>query len=387
VGDTLEGLLSLRRHVRILAFAVKVRWDSGEKWWHYRPTKPWSVVDQSCQFILSALQTSTCLHTLHLQCINVHPPHQPLILSIPTLKTLVLEDSLFVPAAFEVPLSSVTSLSLLGPSSMTRRAPVEHTLRLLRDSLETLEADTIDQIFAILDTVQVPRLTTIKQWRGYVWGLRFATPYVSSRITKLCITAESHPQPLDLPDTLFPQLRELFAPWWLGVQIIPRRPVQVFHDIQPSPLYWTSLQTDLTLLSQSTRGIEELQLYTSLSIPPFLQLLATHVPRLQRLYLCTNAESLMMASLELLRQIVTPNEANLNALTEIHIRFGENQYNIRRPICHILSAMCSWICPALEVAEISIRDQVAGPRSLEDVTVQESFRLRRTPTGEWEEQA
>jgi hypothetical protein len=89
VGDSIIGVLLLRRHVRILEFAVKVHWDSGGKSGRCPSIKPWSVAGQSFQIMLLVLQNSTSLHTLQLHCVEIKPSHQAVILSIPTLKTLI----------------------------------------------------------------------------------------------------------------------------------------------------------------------------------------------------------------------------------------------------------------------------------------------------------
>jgi len=88
------------------------------------------------------------------------------------------------------------------------------------------------------------------------------------------------PHPLGVSDSIFPQLRELFSPWWIGIQLVPGRPVQVFYDIEMQAVMLSDLQTHLVPLSQSTRGVKELHLHTLLSILRLLQHVAVHVPQI-----------------------------------------------------------------------------------------------------------
>ena len=84
----------------------------------------------------------------------------------PIQKELILNGSCFVPTAIEIPVSSITSLSLAyahhhQPSGMG------HTLGLLRSTLERLEVNNIaEELSLIIETVQLPRLTCLKRWRA-----------------------------------------------------------------------------------------------------------------------------------------------------------------------------------------------------------------------------
>jgi len=383
VGDSVSGLLSLRRHAHVLASATKVHWDSGggKLWRPPTSINLWTIAGQSFQFMLSVLHKSTSLHTLQLVGAKLNPSHQLVILSIPTLKTLMLQLSHFVPTDIQMPLSSVASLSFV---SSGRRDSLVHTLRLLENSLETLEVGYLDEdIYPILETVQLPRLTSLEHWGFYIEtsGLNEFTPRASSTVTRLCITTFSSPRPLRLPDRVFPQLRELFSPWWIAVQIVPGRPVQVFHEIEENEVESNTLQASLALLSQSTRGIEEMRLYTLISMPRLLQLLATHVPQLQRLHLWTRIGSPMTEYLELQQ---TPMEGGLAALIEIHIGFVDRWAHIRPSIWCMLSAMFLWTCPALEIAKIYVGQKITRSGARWDISSQWELKLRRIPTGIWE---
>jgi hypothetical protein len=384
MGDTLEGLIFLRRHVHVLEFAVKVQWDSRGKLWCL-PSSQLDVVGQSFQFMVSVLQKSTCLRTLQLNCVNVDPFHQPLILSIPTLKELILKNTHFIPTVIKVPRSSITSLSLSHGAS-SRRECVEHTLKLLTNTLETLEVDHVYSKWPLLrDMAQLPRLSTLRLWEADASRFEWFRPHFSTSITKLHITTDYLPYPLGLSDSQFPYLRELSSPWWIGGQFVPRRPVQIFYGTEGNKIGLKELQTNLALFSQSTRGIVELRLYTLLPMPRLLQLLATHIPRLQRLHLCTSNGSLTTAYLELLLRTRPPTETNLSALTGIHISLRGYRLGLRKPICRVFAILGSWICPALETAEVSIGNIEAGFRAQRVIPFQQNFRFHRTPMGEWEQ--
>jgi hypothetical protein len=384
-GGRISELLLLHHHARVLASAAAVCWGSRPPFWHRGSTHPWTVKGQSFRFMLSVLQTSTSLHTLQLAHVKVKPAQQLLILSIPTLKTLILEHSQFIPTAIELPLSSITSLSFAWTQ---QPAPIEHILRPLRNSLDRLEVKWVTfNISLIIDTVQLPNLTCFTGWGVDASTLRGFTPRASSTITKLCITARFIAQPLGLSDIVLPQLRELYSPWWIGVQLVPGRPVQVFYDTEMKEVKLSDLQTRIAWLSQSTRGVEVLRLYTLLSIPCLLQRLAMHVPRLQPLHLWTRPESL---TVECIESEQTAIDRKLSALTEIHITllgswYHMEWYPVHSPTCSILSKMYSWICPALEVAKISITQSRACFRVEDNIPSQQMFKLRRRHTGKWEE--
>ena len=380
-GDNISGLLSLRRHARVLSCATKVQLSPEDnKPWRRRcwSTRPWTVVGQSFHFMLSVLRASTCLRTLQLVSVEVKPCHQLVILSIPTLKSLVLDNTHFIPTTIEMPRSSITSLKLARGH---RRALVEHTLRLLRDTLKTLNVEYMSvDIPLILETMKLPRLTCIcTDTPGFTGSM----PHTSSTITKLCITTWSTPFPLVLSDSAFPHLRELYSPWCIGVRLVPRRPVQVFHDIEAKEKRLVELQTLLALLSQSTRPIEELQLCTSDSIYHLLQLLATHTPQLRRLHLWTTRDRSFWG--ELLNSEESLIERNLNALTEIHFGF---LYTLRsmsylKSWCGILPTVCLKISPVLEVVRLSAGLTRAGAQW--NIASVWNLSLRRIHTGEWEE--
>jgi len=387
VGGSASALLSLRHHARVLAFAGRVQYRfSRKKFWRRQDqftwpwTRPWTVAGQSFQFTLSVLQTSTSLRILHLVYAELKPSHQLVILSIPTLNSLVLEFSHFAPTVIDMPLSSITSLTLLD---CCHHGSIEHTIRLLRNTLEILEVRfTSVDIPLILETVQPPHLTcvTIRNMSFDTSGFTKFTPRASGTITKLCIIIRSSPYPLGLSDHVFPQLRELSSSWWIAVQLVPRRPVKVFYDVDVDELKWDELETNLALLSQSTRGIKELRLYTSLSIDRVLQLLAAHVPRLQRLYLWTIRDRPF--GMELRRMLI---ERNLNALTEVHVTCmccwtAATYFNYSQSIFPALSFQ---VFPALEVVQLSAGVYIpADPCNWPSVR---KLKLHRIRAGEWEE--
>lgn len=181
VGGNVSGLRSLRRHARVLSFAAKVQWSPGErnKPWRrlWYSTRPWTVVGQAFHFILLVLQTSTSLRTLQLVYVELKSSHQLVMLTIAALKSLVLDNSYFVPTAIEMPRLSITSLRLTHGS---RRVPVEYTLEFLRNTLETLEVGIVSvDIPLILETMRLPRLTCLTH-RGIRSGF---IPRASSTIT------------------------------------------------------------------------------------------------------------------------------------------------------------------------------------------------------------
>ena len=390
MGGSILALLSLRHHARVLAFAARVQYRfSGKKFWRRRDqftwpwTWPWTVAGQSFQFTLSVLQTSTSLRILHLVYAELKPSHQLVILSIPNLKSLILEHSHVVPTAIDMPLSAITSLTLLY---CCQHGSIEHTIRLLRNTLEILEVRfTSMNIPLILETVQPPHLTcvAIRNINIDTSGFTKFTPCASGTITKLCITIRSSPYPLGLSDHVFPQLRELSSSWWIAIQLVPRRPVKVFYDVGVDELKLDELETNLALLSRSTRGIKELRLYTWLSIDRVLQLLAAHVPRLQRLHLWTTRDRSFWMELRASQQM--PIERNLNALTEIHVTFmccskAMNDFNHWQSVFPALSLQ---VFPALEVVQLSSGVTISEePCNIPSVWKRKLHRIR---TGEWEE--
>ena len=141
-------------------------------------------------------------------------------------------------------------------------------------------------------------------------------------------------------------------------------------------------KTNHALLSQSTRGIEELRLYTWLSIYHVLQLLAGHIPLLQRLHLWTTRDRSFWMELRASQQM--PIERKLNALTEIHVTFmccsrTMNDFNHWQSVFPALSLQ---VFPALEVVQLSsgvtISEEQCNIPSVK-------LKLHRIRAGEWEE--
>jgi len=381
-GGTSE-LLSLYLHSRVLAFATEIHWnpEPERRRGQRHSTDSFTVVGLSFRLVLSALQTSSSLRLLEIHRLEVSSSHQRIILSVPTLRELILDQSIFIPTTAKMPSSSITSLTFVPGAS--EQAPAAYLLKLLSESLEVLDAGyTPRTVYSTLLTMRFPRLVSLRHRSQDLNALTVLTSHVS--ITKLYIPPFLGPEEMDFPHDVLPQLRELASPWWVAEQLVPGRPVQVSSDTGRRALDLDELNELFMWPARSTRDIEELHVGTRSLGPKVFTVLAKHLPRLKRLKLWTRTNTVKGA-------MWRPLEKCPPAITDVEIRFqrsprGPLPSRISRHCCHWVLCMTAKACPALETAMFAAPDPEEPDIEEREIPPAWKFKARKTSRGEWEEQ-
>jgi hypothetical protein len=379
-------LISLHRHSRVLTFAEEVHWNYGPRRGHHHSTSASTMVGQTIRFIFSTLQTSTTLRLLEIFRLQVGSSHQMIILAVPTLRELILNQSWFAPSAAKMPSSSITTLSFV-PGAIPP-AQAAHILGLLSESLESLDIGYSPRaVYSTLSSMQFPRLVSFRH--TCLNALTVLTSHLT--ITKLHISVLITPQRLDLHAGILPWLRDLSSPWWIAAQLVPGRPVQVFSDTGERVMKLGDglfgLDTKLLALAQSTCGIDELQISRPFSVGLFV-LLAKHLPQLKRFKLWTTTDTLW-APPEVGRG-ATWNQFQQcpAAITDIEIRFqrpmGPPSSQISHSFCHLALELVAQACPALKLATFAALDSKELDIEEREIPRAWKFKAYRTLTGAWE---
>jgi len=386
----ISELSSLYRHSRVLAFANEAHWnpEPEQRGGRHHSTKGWTVVGLSMRLVLSTLQTSSSLRLFEIQCLKVCSSHQRIILSIPTLRTLVLNQSMFVPTTAKMPSSSITALTFVPGASQS--APTIHILRLLSASLEALDVGyTPRLVYPTLLTMQFPRLASLRHKTADMSSLAVLTSHLS--ITKLYISVPIKHQHLGFTLDVLPRLRDLSSPWWVGEQLVPGRPVQVFADTGKRSVNLDDLDAKLVQLAQSTSSIEALQMsVTRISAVRIFLMLAKRFPRLKRLQIWTPNVKLRVTPETGKGAKWNPLKKCPPSITDIEIRFrkptkGTPPSQISRSFCHWMLFLTAKACPALKVALFTVLDSSESDIEWRDIPPAWKFKACKI-RGEWEEQ-
>ena len=285
-GDSLAEYSSIRQYRRVLSVAksiglqpritsLAVRRQSSDKL---------SITCISFRFILSSLSNPSSLQTLVLRQLKVVPAHQRLILSIPTLRKLVLEFSEFIPTSIALPTSSITTLCL---GEQRRLAAVEHTLTLLANSLETLEFS--NEIYHLLANIPLPRLTSLTSPLLPKKMVHFSSLSALTRLS-VNIIGDFHLDKIVIDPTVLPNLHYLCTWWTLGALLIAGRPVRVFRlpgqmSTMDDAQNWLWLVEYVSRLASVASHLEELQIPLSVPICETIEILIEYLPRITRLHL------------------------------------------------------------------------------------------------------
>lgn len=382
----LSELILLRRYSHVLAFTNEIHWKSGQERACQSSASASTVVGQSFRILLSALQTSSSLRLFEIYRLNVSSSHQRIILSIPTLRELILNQSTFIRSTVRMPSSSITTLRFV-PGASPSSPPTTHILKLLSESLEILDVgDSPRSVQSTLVTRRFPRLVSL---RG--GSVDLSTLVVFRSITKLYIKTRIIHQLLNFPPDILPRLRDLSSPWWVAEQLAPGRPIRVFSDTEREAVSLYDLDVKLLQLGRSTHNIEELQVFTYVSTLKIFVVLGNRLPRLERLKLWAPTETIMTPTAIGKGADRNSLKACLLALRDIDIRFQrrtKKQYpsqQISRPFCHWMLYMTAKACPVLQVSIFAALDSMKLDIEERDISPAWKFNACRTSKGEWEE--
>jgi hypothetical protein len=384
------NLIQLHRHSRTLLFANEVHWQGSQRpLWRSRSANPLTLAGPASRFIFTTLLNSKALRCLKLFRVEVTPDHQRAIVSIPTLRDLTLQESLFVPTNNSMPHTSITSLSF--KQCGYAQAPVKHILNLLAGSLDTLALDATPLFtHPFMGTIQLPRLVHLRHL-GIQWFARdMAGLSFQSTITTLFLASSTVHQIGAIPLGILPQLRELSAPCPVGKQLIPGRPVTCFRDTSLTKALTGEIDEALSFFAQSTIGLTNLEICTELAIPSLFMTLERRVPRIERFRLLTESDTFRHNPSFNTRH---KNEVGTGAaaLKEVEIRFRAWADCHKPPIistsnCRTIFEALERACPALEVVTFTVvgaREKFEKDEN--DLPPQSIYKLCKTGAGTWEE--
>jgi len=344
----------LYNHSRMLKFARELHWLPSRK----APTRArsdgnFSLTRLSIQYVLFKLSHSSAIRALHLHRVVVSPHHQRVILSIPSLRHLTLQQSSFTPGNVPMPHALIESLSF-GTGTVSPE-PAIHILQLLAHSLKSLDVgDASEVLYPLMDTLRFAVLKSLRQHpTTYLYHFHTLTPHTS--ITELYIgptTSQRWVVPVDYfqPPHLLPHLQRLSSPWRVAVRIIPGRPVKVFRDTELMGCNRTTRWWRLCQLAASSakRGMEEIRMCHNIGVIELLYILNRRVPSLKRLEIFIWDHHPLQGETGILR--------SKSSLVEIEIRFlrptreplsSDARAYPERP-CRTLFMRLAEECPKLE---------------------------------------
>ena len=385
-GDKPLDLLMLHKHSRVLKVARELHWLPSRKApVRARSDGSFSLACLSIQYVLLKLSHSSAIRALHLHRIAVSPHHQRLILSIPSLRHLTLQQSEFIPGSVPMPHALIESLSF-GTGTISLEAAI-YTLRLLVHSLKSLDVgDASEVLYTPMNTLRFAVLKSLRQNpTTYLHHFHTLSPHTS--ITELYLgpsTSQQWEIPVDYfqPPHLLPHLQHLSSPWRVAVRIIPGRPVKVFHDTELMG-YIEATQWRQLALSTARQGMEEIRHCHNNDVIGLLFVLNIYVPRLKRLEVFLSGRDPLLG--------MNWNPAANTSIIEIEIRFSTStseylfllpnpRANRHRQQCRTLLKKLAQACPKLEqVTFIEVNKATVDGGSIFDENEQDvpsDFRLK-----------
>ena len=369
--------LTVRHHSQSLLSADAIRWTfqfTTKSKPKRRSTDLLSVSAASFRHALSVLSVSSSLRTLGLSWIRVEPAHQILILSIKTLRTLELVNSIFAPTSVVMHRSSIKALLLEGssPVPVTLLGSSLEGLRLKRWNNQPHELD-------ILASTPLPRLTFLEN--SIMMKLPTHDYFASFRNIRTLILSSLGP--VSVPPTALPYLTNLSAPHDVGKALLPGRPVYTYHlRYIYYPVWWGSIDNPLMEVALCAQHVKELHLW--LCTPPWklAAFLTLHFPNIVRLYMnLTHSDNLDNGDSP---QFLCRTHRSLREFDiGFHVTKGQS---LPREACRKALKKLTEVCPALEVVRFGELFPVDGGSIDErDVRLDWVMDMRRTAGGEWQE--
>ena len=386
----------LHNQSRVLKFARELHWlPSRRASARARSDGHFSLTRLSIQYVLLQLSHSSAIRALYLHDIAVSPHHQRLILSIPSLRHLTLQQSEFTPGNVTISHALIESLSF-GTGTVLPEAAI-HILRLLAYSLKSLDVgDASEVLYPLMNTLRFAVLKSLRQNpTTYLHHFHTLSPHTS--ITELYLgpsTSQQWTIPVDYfqPPHLLPHLQHLSSPWRVAIKIIPGRPVKVFRDTELIGSIGTMEWEWIRQLDRSTaeQGMEEIRNCHNIGIIQLLFVLNLYVPRLKRLEVFVWGHHPL--------QGVTWKPAGNFSIIEIEIRFlrptRESLLSDPRAYphqsCRTLFTRLVQECPKLkQVTFIAVKGPTEGgcvfDENEQDVPSDCKLKFCKTSKGTWEE--
>ena len=399
-GDKPLDLLMLHNHSRSLEFARELRWlpsRSRRAPVRARSDGTFFMARLSIQYVLLKLSRSSAIRALHLHRIVVGPQHQRLILSIPSLRHLTLQQAEFIPGNVPMPHATIESLSF-GTGTVSPE-PAIHILQLLAHSLKCLDVGYASEVlYPLMNTLRFAVLKSLRQ-NPTTYLHQFHTLSRHTSITELYLGPYASQRwliPVDYFQSphLLPHLQHLSSPWEVAVIIVPGRPVKSFRDTELMRCYGTIPPEWFSLLAESTalQGMEEIRICLNTGIIGLLYVLDRHVPSLKRLEIFIWDHYLLQGEAWKL--------SSKSSLIEIEIRFirptrGSLLWNAsgypEKP-CRTLFMRLDEECPKLEQVTFiavnyspAVNPEREFDKNERDVPLDCKLKFCQTSNGTWEE--
>ena len=411
----------------MLRFAVEANWESSSVRRYGTLTRRnsstlFSGHSLSFRVMLQSLMHCPQLRHLSISYIDVAPPQQEVILTLPHLQTLSLKAAQFTPTSQAMPVSSINKLRFVNDPEVERtrcyftHVPhVEYLVTRLAASLTTIEFTTSTRHFnyslvsnSIPHLPHLPHLTTVVQAYPSPFADKDILPFLrknpSVTTLRTYITNSEHWPFSDM--TFLPRLQTLICRPVIAEALIPGRPVRTYHQ-QPDylvPCAAPRIASLLPCLAQGSAvaGLTELQLVTWVTLKQFLVVLEKSLPRIQRLHVwleCGNICTILGRRYrphEMLqyrdRPYVIPQGSLKPArigpfpdLTNLRVFFDkESKGNFPLGTCQ--SFFRNWIEPACPILQTALFAAAATYEDMKNAEFQSGYYLRlERQAGGWEE--
>ena len=374
-----QHYLSARQHSEALSSAYAIHWAfqyTNVNKPKRRSTDLLSMSAASFRHVLSILSISSSLHTLSLSWLKVGSAHQILILSIKTLRTLELIDSIFTPTSVVMPRSSITALLFEGRALV----PIRHLLALLGNSLERLRVKRWRiSAFEILASMPLPRLTFFENSTIInVPRHDYLASFQNIRTLVLSFLASG-----PFPPTALPHLTYLFAPPDIGKVLLPGRPVHTYRMHPAHYQKWVaSIEGPLVQVALRGQHVKELHLWLDLSPWGMARWLALHFPNVVWLHLGLSSPS------HLCDGMMPWSHVHVNSsLRKFDIGFYMTKGGpIPRENCREVLSKLTEVCSMLEAVRFGeLCPTLGGGIDEKNVSWDRVMDMRRTAGGEWQE--
>ena len=375
------------------------------------------------------------LRHLSISNIDVAPPEQEVILTLPHLRTLSLKVAQFIPTPRAMPVSSINKLRLVHDSEIERahyhipHTPyVKYLVTRLAASLTTIEftMSTGHYSYSIFSNSipvlpHLPRLTTVVQAYPSSFADKELLPFLRKNpsVTTLS-TYISNSEHWPFSDMSFlPRLQTLICHPVMAEALIRGRPVRKYHQqldhysqkfdrqthsfLKPSAFPLISKLLPCLAQGSAVAGLTELQLVIWVTLRRFLVVLEESLPCIQRLHVWLEQNSNLplpalfygVRSHEMYHFCSPPHDissikperiGHFPTLTDLRVFFGkESKDNSLLEICR--SCFRNSIEPACPVLQTALFAAAATYEDMEnDADFQPGYYLRlERRAGGWEE--
>ena len=263
-----------RKDLLHLRAAAEVHWDG---WRRDKNEKLY------LHTVLSILPITPNIRLLSLRYADINEAQQVIIFGLSTLRTLVVQFCCFHLSTNPMPHSYVTALKLAYNNVQTSH----YLLAVFASTVEDLEVNPSDRTVSrslLSGLIELPKVSTFTMTPGFeVYRESFGTLKRYSSITTLHILFHLNLSDMSLHHLELPALRSLTCHHQLAVNLIPKRPVATYVEVDFE--LEEELRRLLDSLSKSRAGITNLKLFISDNFCSLLPSFATSLQHLEQLTL------------------------------------------------------------------------------------------------------